>query len=142
MTTTQITQRAIASLAALTSEVRRTTDAPPWDDAGIAAEIRRHVHVPLPALAIAMLRCATDPTNQTPAALGHPDNRAWHDFRPWQCKTHPEQHACRTDGECASCYADRKGSPQPARFDRRPPTAEARQARAGLKRAATQDGAT
>jgi len=39
-------------------------------------------------------------------------------FRPWRCPTHPDERRCRTDGQCASCYADRQAAeyePRPAR---------------------------
>lgn len=119
MTTTR-SQRAIAALAALVRETQIEADIPTWDEPGIAAEARRHSQVPLVALAIAFLRAATDRRNTTPAALSQDGNRAWDDLHAWRCHKHPDQRARRTDGECASCLAERREDHTPAQFNRRP----------------------
>lgn len=112
MTETGFSQRSVAALAALVHEVR-----PSWNEAGIAAEVRRHSQLPLAAVALAVLNAACDPRNETPAVLSQDNNRAWM-LPGWRCKKHPEQRACRVNGECASCYADRQAAeyaPRPAR---------------------------
>lgn len=112
MTTTGFSQRSVAALAALTHDIR-----PDWNEAGIAAEIRRHTHLPLVAVAQAMLTAATDPANMTPACLSQDGNRSWDGWRP-RCKRHPENRSARANGECGSCFADANGvdyEPRPAR---------------------------
>lgn len=97
----------INALAALVHAIR-----PEWDPPGIVATARRIVddaHLDLREIAIAMLRATADPTNDTPAAITHLDNRAWDTDGYPPCKTHPRAPR-RTSGECAGCYADRQAA--------------------------------
>lgn len=108
MTEPGISQRAVAALAALVHECR-----PDWHEAGVAAETRKHPQIPLVDLAITMLRAASIPSNDTPACISQEGNAAWNDDRPYRCRKHPENRARRTNGECASCWADRQEKPAP-----------------------------
>ncbi|HKN57134.1 MAG TPA: hypothetical protein VJX66_31910 [Amycolatopsis sp.] len=101
MTTPAIPQRAIAALAALVHTIR-----PDWHEPGIAAAIRRCPPIGIPDIAIAFIRGALDPTNETPEALTHLNNRAWDTQHMLACPTHGNTPR-RTTGECAGCYADR-----------------------------------
>lgn len=118
MTTTGITQRDIAALAALVHSLR-----PEWDEPGIAAAIRRCPPLPLDQVAIAFIRAAKNAANDTPAAVALLNNRAWDDDWYPPCKIHSEQRARRTNGECASCFADRTADDSgiPARRPTPPP---------------------
>lgn len=122
MTTPGLSQRFVTMLAGLCHDTRAALEVtPPWDEAGIAYEIRRHAHVRPDALAIAFIRGATDPQNTTPAALSQDANRAWDAQHAWRCRVHPETRARRLNGECGACYADRHEDPDAvARFVRQP----------------------
>lgn len=127
-----LSELGIRALAALVANDIR----PDWDTAGIASTLRAIAATTTPGrLVIAFVRGAVDQTNRTPAFIRYPNNRAWTEQR---CTLHPSA-GTRTDGECGGCHADRCGQPQPARFDRRPPTDEARQARAALHRPPMRD---
>lgn len=122
MTTTGISQRAIAALAALVHEAR-----PDWDEPGIAAAIRRCPAVGIRDLMIAFARAASDPTNETPAAVTFLDNRAWDSDGFLPCKVHPNAGR-RTDGECGGCHADRmEARTSPPTREATPPPAPLRE---------------
>jgi hypothetical protein len=126
-------QRQVSALAALVHECR-----PSWNEAGIAAEVRRHAHLPLLTVARAMLRAAADPNNETPGVLSSETGPVWTGADVNRCARHPEQWARRTDGECASCFADRCGVAGAPMRDRggKPIPAETRAAmRAALSKA-------
>jgi len=129
MTTPPIPQRFVAALAAAVHEARAALGHTPWDEPGIAAAIRQLSHVSLADQLIAFGRAVADPTNETPAAALHTNNRAW-DSDWWHpCKTHPDCRARTPDGECANCRADRLGTdgqPQPLRRHGTPPDPQLR----------------
>jgi hypothetical protein len=105
MTTPDRRERFVGNLATLMTELR-----PDWDVAGCVAALRKLPRsLPPAALAFAAIRYADDETNTTPAHIADLGNRAWESFDPSPCRTHPEQRARRTNGECASCFADRCG---------------------------------
>lgn len=118
MTTTRISQRAVAALAALVHEIQAQAGVTPWDEPGIAAAIRKTPDVPLQQLAVAFTRGCLDPANLTPAVLADLNNRAWDSDWHLPCKTHPQTRARRTDGECAGCYADRRADESSVMRDR------------------------
>lgn len=140
MTTTRITPAGISALAALVHEIR-----PDWDRRGIAGAAHQVAgQVPFVALAIAFLRGAVDPDNDTPAAIQHLDNRAWESGWYPPCRTHPQTRARRPNGQCAACWTDRREDPDAGVIrDRggKPIPDEARQLIAATVRA-TPDGAT
>lgn len=129
------TQRAIANLASLVRECQVEAGIRPWDEPGIAAELRRpeHGNVPLAALAWAAIRAALDSRNDTPVVL-HLGNRAWEAFDPWPCKTHPECKSRRTNGECGACWADRNASRTPGQIRDRGGSPIPAEARTAMKR--------
>jgi hypothetical protein len=111
MTTHAASQRFIAMLAGVVAEVRASLGHSTWDEPGIAAAIRHTAeHTPMLELAIAFLRAAGDPANDTPAAIQHANNRAWDTDWYLPCKLHPETRARRLNGECASCWTDRNAA--------------------------------
>lgn len=99
---TSPSNQAVNALAFLMHEVR-----PDWDAPGCVAALRRVPQVGLVDLVVAAVKCAADPANDTPVALVHMNNRAWDSDWYLPCRKHPEQRARRTNGECASCFADR-----------------------------------
>src|SRR4051812_39363793 len=129
MTTTGVSQRAIAALAALVHEAR-----PDWDEPGIAAAIRRCPPVGVQDLMIAFARAASDPTNETPAAVTFLDNRAWDSDSYLPCKVHPTAGR-RTNGECGACYADRTEARDRPERQVTPPPAPLRQLFAAHRKA-------
>jgi hypothetical protein len=104
MTTSRhITPAGITALAAfIHTDIR-----PDWHRRGIAATLHNLTNLAPPdALAIALIRGALDPANDTPTAIEHLNNRAWTTDAYPPCPTHPNASR-RTSGECGGCYADR-----------------------------------
>lgn len=98
---THLSELGIRALAALVAADIR----PEWDTAGIVRKLHQVAHTAAAdALAIAFIRGAKDPRNQTPAFIRYPNNRAWNDKQP--CPEHPKAGR-RPDGECAGHWADR-----------------------------------
>lgn len=104
-TTRRITPAGITALAAFIHSDCR----PGWDRRGIAATLHNLADLaPADALAIALIRGALDPANDTPAAIEHLNNRAWSGDGAPPCADHPSSSR-RPTGECGGCYADRTG---------------------------------
>lgn len=132
MTHDRITPAAITALAALIHETR-----PDWDRRGIAGAAHQLADtVPPIPLAIAFLRAAANPSNDTPYAIVHLNNHAWDTDGYPPCPTHPNYRARRVNGECGACHADRNAdTTSVAHFTRKPPPVDALTAiRAELRR--------
>lgn len=103
--------RALAQLVALLSGDKR------WDIAGVRAALSKARHkATAPELAIAAIRCATNPDAKTPAVIGM-DGPHWvampfaggRETRTAKCPTHGI--AVRlVDGLCTGCVADTKAA--------------------------------
>lgn len=115
-----IDNQSINALAFLMTRLR-----PEWDAPGCVAALRR-TSVPLADLAIAAVRYAVDPGNETPAHIADLRNRAWTSDSFLPCRIHGAASR-RTDGECAGCYADRTEATAPLERRPSPPPAPLRQ---------------
>jgi len=139
-----IDEQQIRALAFLAARVR-PRGAKPWDEAGIAANVRKVAHVQLAEVVMATIRAAANDKADSPGVIPNLGGEHWREKvapttakRPprisEECHYHPGQFA----DNCGGCHADELAGDEkpPARTNRADPTTGAAACRAALKEGA------